>query len=118
MNCIANPSGLTAARARVFQGIMDRVLTVSGDGTVSASQPASASKDPVAAIDHQYMAQDRGLSGAEPSLAFGIVPARAATTGNITPSSDCWGRCWVSSTRFVRSGLRELRASRLWFRRV
>ena len=30
--------------ARVFQGIMDRVLTVSGDGTVSASQPASASK--------------------------------------------------------------------------
>jgi hypothetical protein len=55
MNCIANPSGLTAARARVFQGIMDRVLTVSGDGTVSASQPASASKDPVAAIDHQYM---------------------------------------------------------------
>ena len=71
--------------ARVFQGIMDRVLTVSGDGTVSASQPASASKDPVAAIDHQYMDKTVAyLVQNQVSHLESYVPV-LATTGNITP---------------------------------
>ena len=41
--------------ARVFQGIMDRVLTVSGDGAMTVPQPAGTSKEQVSAIDHQYM---------------------------------------------------------------
>ena len=71
--------------ARVFQGIMDRVLTVSGDGTVSASQPASASKDPVAAIDHQYMDKTVAyLVQNQVSHLESYLPV-LATTGNITP---------------------------------
>jgi len=71
--------------ACVFQGIMDRVLTVSGDGTVSASQPASASKDPVAAIDHQYMDKTVAyLVQNQVSHLESYLPV-LATTGNITP---------------------------------
>ncbi len=71
--------------ARGFQGIMDRVLTVSGDGTVSASQPASASKDPVAAIDHQYMDKTVAyLVQNQVSHLESYLPV-LATTGNITP---------------------------------
>ena len=41
--------------ARVFQGIMDRVVTASGDGAVSPSLAAAGSKESAPAFDHQYM---------------------------------------------------------------
>ena len=52
---------------------------------MSASQPASASKDPVAAIDHQYMDKTVAyLVQNQVSHLESYLPV-LATTGNITP---------------------------------
>ncbi len=71
--------------ARVFQGIMDRVVTASGDGAVSPSFAAAGSKDPAPAFDHQYM--DKTVSYLvqnQVSHLEAYLPV-LATTGNITP---------------------------------
>ncbi len=70
--------------ARVFQGIMDRVLTVSGDGVMGLHQPGT-SKDPVGSIDHQYMDKTVAyLVQNQVSQLESYLPV-LATTGNITP---------------------------------
>lgn len=71
--------------ARVFQGIMDRVVTTSGDGMVSASQSAAGSRESAPAFDHQYM--DKTVSYLvqnQVSHLESYLPV-LATTGNITP---------------------------------
>ncbi|MGC3974650.1 MAG: MotA/TolQ/ExbB proton channel family protein [Nitrospira sp.] len=69
--------------ARVFQGIMDRVVTASGDGAVSPSLAAAGSKE--SAFDHQYI--DKTVSYLvqnQVSHLEAYLPV-LATTGNITP---------------------------------
>ncbi|ULA66598.1 MAG: MotA/TolQ/ExbB proton channel family protein [Nitrospira sp.] len=71
--------------ARVFQGIMDRVVTTSGDGMVSAFQSAAGSRESAPAFDHQYM--DKTVSYLvqnQVSHLESYLPV-LATTGNITP---------------------------------
>jgi len=71
--------------ARVFQGIMDRVVTTSGDGMVSTSQSAAGSRESAPAFDHQYM--DKTVSYLvqnQVSHLESYLPV-LATTGNITP---------------------------------
>ena len=71
--------------ARVFQGIMDRVVTASGDGAVSPSLAAAGSKESAPAFDHQYM--DKTVSYLvqnQVSHLEAYLPV-LATTGNITP---------------------------------
>lgn len=71
--------------ARVFQGIMDRVVTSSGEGVVSPSHAAAGSKDSASAFDHQYM--DKTVSYLvqnQVSHLESYLPV-LATTGNITP---------------------------------
>ena len=70
---------------RVFQGIMDRVVTVSGDGVVSTPYGAGGSKEPAPAFDAQYM--DKTVSYLvqnQVSHLESYLPV-LATTGNITP---------------------------------
>ena len=102
--------------ARVFQGIMDRVLTVSGDGAMTVPQPAGTSKEQVSSIDHQYMYktvaylvqnQVSQLSPTCPSL-----PPR-----EISPHlSVCWAPCWGLSIPSARSDYKERPALRRWRR--
>lgn len=64
---------------------MDRVLTVSGDGAVSASHGVGGAKEPGSVIDHQYM--DKTVSYLvqnQVSHLESYLPV-LATTGNITP---------------------------------
>ena len=71
--------------ARVFQGIMDRVVTVSGDGVVSTPYGAGGSKELAPALDAQYM--DKTVSYLvqnQVSHLESYLPV-LATTGNITP---------------------------------
>ena len=71
--------------ARVFQGIMDRMVTASGDGAVSPSLAAAGSKESEPAFDHQYM--DKTVSYLvqnQVSHLEAYLPV-LATTGNITP---------------------------------
>jgi biopolymer transport protein TolQ len=71
--------------ARVFQGIMDRVVAASGDGVVSPSLAAAGSKESAPAFDHQYM--DKTVSYLvqnQVSHLEAYLPV-LATTGNITP---------------------------------
>lgn len=71
--------------ARVFQGIMDRVVTASADGVVSPSLAAAGSKESAPAFDHQYM--DKTVSYLvqnQVSHLEAYLPV-LATTGNITP---------------------------------
>ncbi len=71
--------------ARVFQGIMDRVVTTSGDGMGSASQAAAGSRESAPVFDHQYM--DKTVSYLvqnQVSHLESYLPV-LATTGNITP---------------------------------
>ncbi|HAP40080.1 MAG TPA: hypothetical protein DCQ94_10010 [Nitrospira sp.] len=71
--------------ARVFQGIMDRVVTASGDGVVSPSHAAAGLKESAPPFDHQYM--DKTVSYLvqnQVSHLESYLPV-LATTGNITP---------------------------------
>ena len=71
--------------ARVFQGIMDRVVSTSGDGLLSASHAGAGSKESGPAFDHQYM--DKTVSYLvqnQVSQLESYLPV-LATTGNITP---------------------------------
>ncbi len=71
--------------ARVFQGIMDRVVTASGDGGVSPSLATAGYKESAPAFDHQYM--DKTVSYLvqnQVSHLEAYLPV-LATTGNITP---------------------------------
>ncbi|MBS0171611.1 MAG: MotA/TolQ/ExbB proton channel family protein [Nitrospira sp.] len=64
---------------------MDRVLTVSGDGVVSAGHGSGGSKESGSAFDHQYM--DKTVSYLvqnQVSHLESYLPV-LATTGNITP---------------------------------
>ncbi|MCS6325740.1 MAG: MotA/TolQ/ExbB proton channel family protein [Nitrospira sp.] len=64
---------------------MDRVLTVSGDGVVTASHGPGVSKESAPVIDHQYM--DKTVSYLvqnQVSHLESYLPV-LATTGNITP---------------------------------
>jgi biopolymer transport protein TolQ len=71
--------------ARVFQGIMDRVLTVSGDGAMTFPASGGASKDQASSIDHQYMDKTVAyLVQNQVSQLESYLPV-LATTGNITP---------------------------------
>jgi biopolymer transport protein TolQ len=68
----------------VFQGIMDRVVTASGDGVVSPSHAVAGSKES-GPFDHQYM--DKTVSYLvqnQVSHLESYLPV-LATTGNITP---------------------------------
>jgi biopolymer transport protein TolQ len=79
--------------ARVFQGIMDRVWTVPGDGLMGSHSSVGGSRDQAASFDHQYM--DKTVSYLvqnQVSQLESYLPI-LATTGNITPfisaRSDC-----------------------------
>ncbi len=70
---------------RVFQDIMDRVVTASGDGAVSPSLAAAGPRESAPAFDHQYM--DKTVSYLvqnQVSHLEAYLPV-LATTGHITP---------------------------------
>jgi biopolymer transport protein TolQ len=71
--------------ARVFQGIMDRVSTLSGDGAMTFPTSSGASRDQTSSIDHQYMDKTVAyLVQNQVSQLESYLPI-LATTGNITP---------------------------------
>jgi len=71
--------------AKVFQGIMDRVWTVPGDGALSSHPSLGASREMAAPIDHHYMEKTVAyLVQNQISQLESYLPI-LATTGNITP---------------------------------
>lgn len=71
--------------AKVFQGIMDRVWTVQGDGALSSHPSLGASREMAAPIDHHYMEKTVAyLVQNQISQLESYLPI-LATTGNITP---------------------------------
>ena len=100
--------------ARVFQGIMDRVLTVSGDGVMTFPQQAGASKDQASAIDHQYMDKTVAYLVQNQCPSWNPIYLCSRPQEISLRLSVCWGPCWALSILSAKSACKERRVLQRW----